>query len=78
MFSGFEAEAAAAQAEWEESLRGAWQVDWILRDKLLVHHPLDGDIAGIYTGEPVTVSQGVTAHLRTPRRPVTVVPSTTT
>ncbi len=72
VFSGFEAEAAAAQAEWEESLRGAWEVDWTLRDKLLVHHPLDGDIAGIYTGEPVTVSQGVTAHLRTPRQPVTV------
>ena len=72
VFSGFEAEAAAAQAEWEESLRGAWPVDWVLRDKLLVHHPLDGDIAGIYTGEPVTVSQGVTAHLRTPRQPVTV------
>ena len=72
VFSGFEAEAAAAQAAWEESLRGAWQVDWVLRDKLLVHHPLDGDIAGIYTGEPLTVSQGVTAHLRAPRQPVTI------
>ena len=71
-FSRLEADAADARAEWENSLRGGWPVDWVLRDKLLLHHPLDGDIAGTYTGEPVTVSQGVTAHLRPPREPVTL------
>ena len=64
VFSSLEAEAAAAQTQWEDSLPVAGRVDWVLRDRLLVHHPLDGDIAGVYTGEPVTVSPSVTAFLR--------------
>ena len=71
-FSSLWTDAAAAQTEWESSLRSAWQVDWVLRDQLLVHYPLDGDIAGVYAGNPPPVSQGVTAHLRAPRQPVTV------
>ncbi len=63
-FSILETEAAAAQALWEDSLSAAGRVDWVLRDQLLVHYPLDGDIAGVYTGEPVTVSPPVTAGLR--------------
>ena len=63
-FSSLETEAAAAQTQWEDSLGAAGRVDWVLRDRLLVHYPLDGDIAGVYTGEPVTVSPGVTAGLR--------------
>jgi hypothetical protein len=69
-FAGLEAESADARAEWESSLAGAWPVDWVLRDKLLVHHPLDGDIGGTYSGESVIPHQGVTSHLRTPRAPV--------
>ena len=64
VFSGFETEAAGAQQQWEDSLSAAGRVDWVLRDQLLVHHPLDGDIAGVYTGAPVTVSPAVTAGLR--------------
>ncbi len=63
-FSSLEAEDAAAQTRWEDSLPAAGRVDWVLRDQLLVHYPLDGDIAGVYTGEPVTVSPPVTAGLR--------------
>ena len=70
-FAGLEAGAAGARAEWEEALRDAWPVDWVLRDKLLVHHPFDGDVGGVYGAEPVTPHQGVTSHLRTPREPVT-------
>ena len=71
-FASVEADAAAAQREWEASLPAAGRVDWVLRDRLLVHHPLDGDVAGIYTGEPITVSPPVTAGVRAPREPVTV------
>jgi mono/diheme cytochrome c family protein len=70
-FASLETDAADARAEWESSLAGAWPVDWVLRDKLLVHHPLDGDIGGTYSGEPVFPHPGVTSHLRTPRAPVT-------
>ncbi len=70
--AGVEADAAAAQRDWETSLPAAGRVDWVLRDRLLVHHPLDGDVAGIYTGEPITVSPPVTAGVRAPREPVTV------
>ena len=69
-FASLEAESAGARAEWERSLRDAWPIDWVLRDKLLVHHPLDGDIGGTYSGESVIPHQGVTSHLRTPRAPV--------
>ena len=71
-FASVEADAATAQREWEASLPAAGRVDWVLRDRLLVHHPLDGDVAGIYTGEPITVSPPVTAGVRAPREPVTV------
>ena len=71
-FASLETETATAQREWEDSLPAAGRVDWVLRDKLLVHHPLDGDVAGIYTGEPITVSPPVTVGVRAPREPVTV------
>ena len=63
-FAGLEAEAADARRAWEGSLADAGRVDWVLRDKLLVHYPLDGDLAGIYTSEPVYVSPNVTSGLR--------------
>ncbi|MBM62977.1 MAG: hypothetical protein CL484_08530 [Acidobacteria bacterium] len=69
VFADFEREATAGQAVWEESLQSAWRVDWVLRDQLLVHHPLNGDIAGVYTGEPIVVSPSVTAGLRANRPP---------
>ena len=63
-FASLDTEAADAQRQWEAALPAAGRVDWVLRDKLLVHHPLDGDIAGVYTSEPVFVSPAVTAGLR--------------
>ena len=63
-FRALEDDAADAQRAWEASLPAAGGVDWVLRDKLLVHYPLDGDIAGAYTSEPVYVSPNVTAGLR--------------
>ena len=63
-FADLEAGAAEARRAWEGSLADAGRVDWVLRDKLLVHYPLDGDFAGIYTSEPVYVSPNVTAGLR--------------
>ena len=63
-FASLETAAADAQRQWEASLSAAGRVAWVLRDKLLVHYPLDGDIAGTYTSEPVYVSPGVTAGLR--------------
>ena len=53
-FAALEAEAAAAQAVWESSLHHAGRVDWTLRDDLLAHHALDGDIAGVHNGTFVT------------------------
>jgi len=52
-FANLETEATNAQKQWEDSLLEAGSVDWILRDKLLAHYPLDGDIAGVFTGEPL-------------------------
>ncbi len=52
-FASLESEATHAQKQWEDSLLEAGSVDWILRDKLLAHYPLDGDIAGVFTGEPL-------------------------
>ena len=66
--SSLETDTAAAQQRWEEALPAAGRVDWVLRDQLLVHYPFDGDIAGVYTGAPVTVSPSVTAGLRASRR----------
>ncbi len=68
-FANLETDAASAQREWEASLAAAGNVDWVLRDKLLVHHPLDGDIAGVYTSEPVFISPSVTAELRGSNEP---------
>ena len=65
-FASLETEAAAAQQQWEASLPAAGRVDWVLRDRLLVHHPLDGDIGGVYNGEPITVSPPVTVGVRAP------------
>jgi hypothetical protein len=50
-FASLEAEAEDAQKQWEKSLRKGGSVDWEYRHKLLVHYPLDGDIAGVFTGE---------------------------
>jgi hypothetical protein len=72
VFSEFAEEVVDAQSHWEDGLRNAWRVDWSLRDQLLVHHPLDGDIAGVYTGQPITVSPSVTSALRANRPPPAV------
>ena len=63
-FAELEDGAAEAQRAWEATLADAGRVDWVLRDKLLVHYPLDGDFNGVYTSEPVYVSPNVTAGLR--------------
>ncbi len=49
-FATLEGDAAAAQSAWEASLAHAGRVDWTLRDDLLAHHALDGDIAGVHNG----------------------------
>ena len=53
-FAALEQDAARAQAAWEASLAGAGRVDWTLRDGLLAHHALDGDVAGVHDGRFVT------------------------
>ncbi len=53
-FAALDGAAAEAQAAWEASLATAGRVDWTLRDGLLAHHALDGDIAGIHDGTFVT------------------------
>ena len=53
-FAALEQDAARAQAAWEVSLAGAGRVDWTLRDGLLAHHALDGDVAGVHDGRFVT------------------------
>ena len=55
-FSALETEADTAQRRWEESLGAAGQVDWVLRDQLVVHHPFDGDIAGVSTDQSITAT----------------------
>ena len=55
-FAELSAEAAEAQATWEESLAGSTPVDWAFRDDLLARFALDGDIAGVHTGEAVTAT----------------------
>ena len=56
-FSSLETEAVAAQERWEDALGmgTSLDIDWMLRDRLLVHHALDGDIQGVHSGEPVTL-----------------------
>ena len=56
VFSSLESEAAVAQERWEDALATSAAVDWTLRDQLLVHHALDGDIAGVHAGEPVNAT----------------------
>ena len=53
-FAEQDPELDAAQKVWEASLLGSTRVDWLLRDQLVVHHPLDGDIASIHAGKPVS------------------------
>ena len=53
-FAALEQDATRAQAAWEASLAGAGRVDWTLRDGLLAHHALDGDVAGVHDGRFVT------------------------
>ena len=55
-FAALEDDAVAAQAAWEASLANAGRVDWTLRDDLLAHHALDGDIAGVHDGTFVTAA----------------------
>ena len=63
-FSDLLPDRVTARNAWEDSLDTAGRVDWVLRDKLLVHYPLDGDIAGVLTGDPIRVSPSVTSGLR--------------
>ncbi len=63
-FSALATETAAAQRRWEDSLAVAGRVDWILRDQLLVHHPLDGDIGGVYAGGGVPPSPSEASGMR--------------
>jgi len=55
-FDALAADAAEAQVAWEASLAGAGRVDWTLRDDLLAHHPLDGDIGGVHDGRVVAAA----------------------
>jgi mono/diheme cytochrome c family protein len=57
VFADLEQQIAAAQQIWEESLGATTDidadVDWNISDQLLVHHALDGDIAGVHAGQVV-------------------------
>ena len=55
-FDALAADTAAARAAWEASLAGAGPVDWALRDDLLAHHALDGDIGGVHDGRVVAAA----------------------
>ena len=55
-FSALGTEASAAQTAWEESLGASTRVDWVFRDRMLARFSLDGDIAGVHTGEAVTAA----------------------
>jgi hypothetical protein len=52
-FSRLESEIVAGQARWEASLASSARVDWTLRDRLVAHFPLDGDLAGIGAGASI-------------------------
>ena len=56
VFAGFEGEQFAAQRAWEQSLDGSARIDWGLRDQLVAHFALDGDIAGVHVGEQIPVA----------------------
>lgn len=50
----------AGQEQWEGALVGAndidAEIDWNLKDGLLAHHPLDGDISGVHAGQLMEAS----------------------
>ena len=56
-FSDLENTINAEQEQWEDSVVGSSdidaEVDWNLKEGLLVHHALDGDISGIQVGQIV-------------------------
>ena len=47
--AALDADATAAQREWEAALTEAGGVTWAQRDRLLVHHAFEGDVAGTQT-----------------------------
>ncbi len=49
-FAGLEPERIRAQRAWEASLADSTLVDWVDRDGLIVHLPLDGSLAGTAAG----------------------------
>jgi hypothetical protein len=51
--AALDADAAAAQREWEAALSGAGGVDWTQRDGLLVRHAFEGDVGGTQTNADV-------------------------
>ena len=59
-FAELEDSITEGQERWEDALIGSSDidadVDWNLKDGLLVHHPLDGDISGVHAGELVDAS----------------------
>ena len=54
-FLELESEIEIEQQRWEDSLGGTTdldaEVDWNIRDQLLVHHTFDGDISGTHLGQ---------------------------
>ena len=60
VFSRLASEVTAEQRRWEDALGATTdvdaEVDWNIRDQLLVHHPLDGDISGVHAGESVNAT----------------------
>ena len=56
-FASLREQTVAAQAHWESSLQAsAVRVDWTLRDRLVTHVPLDGDLAAVSAGELVSAT----------------------
>ena len=57
VFADMDEEITSGQQVWEDSLVGSSDidadVDWNLKDGLIVHHPLDGDISGVHAGKVV-------------------------
>ena len=51
--AALDAAAAAAQRDWEAALTQVGQVNWALRDGLLVHHAFEGDVAGTQTSTDI-------------------------
>ena len=54
-FAGMASEWQTAQAEGEAAFVASLPIDWSLTDRLVAHHPFDGNIAGlVQPAEPVT------------------------